>query len=164
MLVNFLDWQFEVDKKLTAQTYAQAEHGAAERCGCASCLTYAARRENVFPTEVLELFEQTGIDFGKEAGLYEAARFEGIIIYGGWFHFAGKILNDTTDRIYTDEQGKTTCNMFKVRPLFDMGFWPGRRAAYFEDERVDLVQIEFVIMLAVDEMPDNHEADNIALG
>ncbi len=163
MLVTFLDWQFEVNKPLTAQTYAQIDNGAAERCGCGSCLAYAARRSSVFPPEVLDFLEQTGIDFAKEVGLYEAARFEDVIIYGAWFHFAGRILNDTTDKIYLDEKGRKTCAMFKVRPLFDMGFWEDKRGAYFADEHIDLVQMEFVIMLTMDKMPDCHEAGNIIL-
>jgi hypothetical protein len=161
MLINFLDWSFDVDKLATSQTYAKITKGAAERCGCESCMLYALRRENVFPTEVIELFDNVGIDFAKEVGLYEAARFEGVIIYGGWFHFVGKILNDTTEKIYTDEKGKITCKMFKIRPLFDMGFWNGRRANYFEDnletQHLELVQMEFVIMLSVDDMPESHD-------
>jgi hypothetical protein len=40
--------------------------GEAERCGCSSCLNFAAQRTTVYPQDFLVLLNQLGIDPEKE--------------------------------------------------------------------------------------------------
>jgi hypothetical protein len=52
----------------------------------------------VYPSEVISLFDELGIDRGREAEIYHLGRLKtGLHHYGGWFHFIGQI----------DEEGKT---------------------------------------------------------
>lgn len=91
-------WLCCCDPEATRQAYTSFEERPAETCGCCYCRNFAAARSQVYPAEVRGLFEEIGIDFTKEAEVYELIRLApGLRLYGGWFHFVGRIEEETGD-------------------------------------------------------------------
>ncbi len=90
--VAFRDWLFTVDRDKTKQAYADIPQSSPEACGCELCLNFIAIRQSIYPTEVLDLFGQLGVDYRREAEVYHIAKLEsGLHLYGGWLHFIGEI-------------------------------------------------------------------------
>jgi hypothetical protein len=54
------------DREQTRNAYSAMKDGEAERCGCSSCLNFAAQRTTVYPQDFLVLLNQLGIDPEKE--------------------------------------------------------------------------------------------------
>jgi|ERR1700694_3503281 len=80
------------DTELTRQAYASLKDGDAERCGCVYCRNFAAQRETVYPEIFRRLLDQIGIDFKKEGEVYECGADVLLRVYGGWFYFAGNLV------------------------------------------------------------------------
>ncbi|HLY98969.1 MAG TPA: hypothetical protein VKT33_07880 [Candidatus Angelobacter sp.] len=51
-----------------------------------------AQRETVYPEDFRRLLDQIGIDFRKEGEVYECVADGSFRIYGGWFYFAGQLV------------------------------------------------------------------------
>jgi hypothetical protein len=131
----YRNWLFECDPSSTRTAYQQIAHGGAEECGCAGCRNFLAQRDEVFPEEVLKLFAELGVDWRRDAEIYHQAKLEsGSHLYGGWFHFIGKIQKQPP--------GPT-----QIREGFTIDFIPARHlaAASFADE--PLVQVEIAVGL-----------------
>lgn len=91
-------WRCRCDPETTRQAYASFEERRAEMCGCCYCRNFVAARERVYSVAVRALFERLGIDFTKEAEVYELTRLtSGLHLYGGWFHFVSRIEEETDD-------------------------------------------------------------------
>ena len=71
MIVNFREWIFEVDYKKTEQTYKSVSVGSSENCDCGYCVNFFKQRSTIYPNEVKDLFNNLGIDYTKEAEIYE---------------------------------------------------------------------------------------------
>jgi hypothetical protein len=90
--ITYREWIFDCDVESTREGYASIVAGAVETCHCAECRNFLAQRSSVFPAEVLDLFNQLGVDWKRDAETYQMARLEpGVHLYGGWFHFVGMI-------------------------------------------------------------------------
>lgn len=147
--VKFRDWEFEVDTVLTRRTYAKVQNGFSEGCDCNYCLNYYPQKDNIFPKEIKNLFEDLGIDYHKESeciSSFDISEFSAsdkyldkLYGYGGWFHFSGKIvygkeLNENL-KIYD-----TTL----ITDKFSIGFRKEKSLNFFESD-VPLVQVEFAV-------------------
>lgn len=100
--LRFGRWEISCDAEATRAAYASVPIGGPEECGCEPCRNFAEARPQVYPANVLDLFEQLGISPEKEAEIYHMARLSsGRHLYGGWFHFVGSILSgaDATKQI-----------------------------------------------------------------
>ncbi len=142
IIIKFRDWAFEVYKDVTEQTYKSISYSGAETCICNNCKNYVAYRAQVFPQEVLELFNDLGIDNGKEVEIttYEILA-DGRHHIGGWFHFKGKVLAGKDYRV-PREFGAHTFDLTPITENFSIGFAEGSDLTFFED-KTDLVQVEF---------------------
>ncbi len=89
--IIFHDWIFECDPDHTKNAYALVLRGGAKTCSCNICRNYSAQRQPIFPQEIMQLFNQTGVDSAKDAEIYHMTRDVQGHYYGGWFHFIGKI-------------------------------------------------------------------------
>ena len=141
-IVKFKDWTFEVDKTLTEQTYRSISGSGADTCTCSDCKNYVAYRDNVFPTDIIQLFGDLGVEFKKEV---ELTTWEilpnGLHHIGGWFHFKGHVLSGKDYRVSLPSGGHTF-DLTKVTDNFSIGFAESNDLTFFED-KTGLVQIEF---------------------
>lgn len=140
--VKFKDWMFEVDTALTEQTYQNVSGGGADTCGCNYCKNYVAYRDKVFPTEIIDLFTELGIDYRKEV---EATTWEllpnALHHIGGWFHFKGQVVAGKDYRVPLPSGGHRL-DLTPITDHFSIGFSEGNDLSFFED-KAGLVQVEF---------------------
>src|SRR5262245_39365599 len=80
------------DPERTQAAYSTMSRGWAEVYGCATCLNFAAQRSTAFPDNFRHLLIQLGIDSEKEGEAYECGPEGALTVYGGWFYFAGEIV------------------------------------------------------------------------
>jgi len=131
----YRDWLFECDPSATRIAYQQIVQGGAEECGCAGCRNFLVQRDVVFPPEVLKLFAELGVDHQRDAEIYHQAKLEsGPHLYGGWFHFIGKI-------------EKQPLGPAQIREDFTIDFIPARQLAAPSFANEPLVQIEIAAEL-----------------
>ncbi len=102
--VRFDEWLLQVDRAATEQAYQLIAPGP-ETCGCAACRNFVAVRARLYPPEFRQLCARLGIQVGTEREVYDCGRTQdGRQLYGGWFHFVGRI--ETTPK---DEDHRYTC-------------------------------------------------------
>lgn len=143
-LVNFRDRTFDADVEATRAAYARAKTGGCELCGCDTCRNFALSRREAYPDEALRLFEQLGIDAGKEGEAYWATRApDGLHQYGRWFHFVGALVSGPAVRVPVGEN-VWQLRLAKITPTCSLGFDAEAAAPCLEPLRgLDVVQIEF---------------------
>lgn len=144
--VKYRDWEFEVDRELTRQTYESISVSGADSCVCNDCKNYAAYRDKVFPDEIKKLFDDLGIDYKKEV---EITSFEtlpnGLHLIGGWFHFKGWVTSGKDYRVPLSLGGHTF-DLTIITDKFSIGFTEGNDLTFFPDKN-DLVQVEFMVKI-----------------
>ena len=141
-ILEYKNWTFEVDKELTKQTYENVESGGSDTCTCSNCQNYVAFRENVFPNEIRNLFEDIGIDYKKEVEVTELEKLpNGLHHISGWFHFKGKLVTGEDCKV-ASPQGGFIINLTKILENFSIGFSKGNDLTFFNDKD-HLVQVEF---------------------
>jgi len=137
-----MDWEFEVDKQTTENTYRTVEYGAARACGCNYCQNYLLQQEFIYPSEVINFFETVGIDYHKDSDASEFGEIENRMhIYITIFHFVGKIVSGKSSAVPLPGGG---CQL-ALTPINDtarIGFHAGRSLAFFPKD-IPLVQVEF---------------------
>ena len=78
-------WQLDHDAEATRQCFSAQAVGTSVPCDCAGCRNFMAALDHAFPPAFRALADTLGIDWGRE----EAT---GLHLTGGWFHFAGSIV------------------------------------------------------------------------
>ncbi len=141
--VKYRNWEFEVDRELTQQTYESISFSGADNCVCNDCKNYVAYRDKVFLDEIMQLFDDLGIDYKKEV---EITSFEtlpnGLHHIGGWFHFKGRVLTGKDYRVPLPSGGYTF-DLTEITDTFSIGFAVGNDLTHFADKS-GLVQVEFI--------------------
>jgi hypothetical protein len=85
-------WKIQFDREATREAFLSLPMGSPESCGCGDCVNFAASRDRAYPSLVLSIFNQLGIDSHKESEIWHTHRDEnGLHHYGGFFHFIGTI-------------------------------------------------------------------------
>ena len=93
--ITYRDWVLECDVAATRAGYETISKGGAESCNCAGCRNFITQRDSVYPAEVLQLFDQLGVNYKRDAETYQQARLGlGVHLYGAWFHFVGAIVQE----------------------------------------------------------------------
>ncbi len=89
---TFGRWHLLCDASATRRAYETVAQGSPEECGCLPCRNFAAVRSLAYPSDALALFDRLGIDFRKEAEIWECGPLDsGLHLYGGFFHLVGVI-------------------------------------------------------------------------
>jgi len=93
-VVKYKKWVLQVDREATLKAYAATPAGGADTCECLYCKNFVAAREDASPMEFRALLEKLGIDYRKDAEVYELSP-DGSRVrsYSGWFHFVGSIVS-----------------------------------------------------------------------
>jgi hypothetical protein len=86
------DQTVKFDREKTRASYLAIPTGDTERCGCSSCLNFAANRKSAYPQKFLLLLDQLGINPEKEGEAYECGPDGNSTIYGGWFYLVGELV------------------------------------------------------------------------
>lgn len=105
--VRFRGWEVRCDPAETRRIYLaiaerMAAHGGAA-CPCVHCLNFYCARDHgqVFPKEVISVFESLGIDYRYESELLTQDKYaNGAIVYAAWFPFVADRL-DHPSHIYS---------------------------------------------------------------
>ena len=93
--ITYRDWILDCDVAATRAGYETISAGGAETCGCAGCRNFLAQRDSAYPAEVLNLFNELGVNYKRDAETYHTARLEpGLHLYGSWFHLVGAIVKE----------------------------------------------------------------------
>ena len=144
--VKYRDWEFEVDRDLTRETYKSVLVSGAEDCFCNDCKNYISYREKIFPDEIRQLFDELGIDYKKEV---EITLFEtlpnGLHHIAGLFHFKGRILTGKECRVPV-QSGGYRLDLTAIANNFSIGFCKDSDLTYFSD-KAGLVQVEFMTFI-----------------
>jgi hypothetical protein len=134
MQITYRDWIFDCDVEATRAGYQTTSVGGAESCECTYCRNFVLQRDSVYPAEVMNLFNELGVNYTRDAETYHMARLEGgLHLYGSWFHFVGSILKKPI--------GPATLDNLTIDFVPDDAL----AAKAFEDQR--LVQIEITVKL-----------------
>ena len=96
MSLTFDSFTLDHDAATTRRVYADVGPGGADTCICSMCRNWRAIRDDVLPTEFLELLETLGVDYLKDAEVVHFYRREdGLHSYSGWYHAIGVIVSAT---------------------------------------------------------------------
>ncbi|WP_338790551.1 hypothetical protein [Bernardetia sp. MNP-M8] len=101
--ITYKNQIFEVDFDRTKEVYDNIQFSNLFSCNCHGCRNFLVNRENIYPKEVLNLMIQLGIDYKKGSELHHICKIEiGKHLYGGWFHFKGRILENGNELTETE--------------------------------------------------------------
>jgi hypothetical protein len=133
-------WQIRSDRDATVAAYRLVGHGAQDECSCLYCKNYRVAFEPALSDTALQLFEDLGIDHSKPAETTEYGPSEGLILYGAWWHFAGRVVADPGNQLVlpASSSGRAAHAFFSHRS--DLAHEPLLRAG-------QLVQLDLTIHL-----------------
>ncbi len=115
-------WEIETDPDATRRAYAAIAKSGAEQCGCEPCLNFIAARNQIYATDFMAMLAELGISADREVEVYHMGRLpSGLHLYGGWFHFAGKILSGA-DAAKQIRENVWQPDLHKMTDRFSFGF------------------------------------------
>lgn len=139
-------WRVEADTLATAAAYSQVKAGGADACTCGDCQYYRAHRENIMPGRLREILQSLGIDYRREAETTCVDLRNGQVLYRGWFHFIGRVL-DGADA-WKGVSDKSATADFEDLDGFEFGLTSRVALAPPAFPRDKLVQVEFSVTVA----------------
>ncbi len=140
MQLRIARWLIEYDPEATRRCFAQIPVGTG--CECAQCRNFDLAVNRAFPEQFVALAEDLGVDIAKPAELCHYCReASGLYLTGGWFHFAGSIL-DGEDVLQWSGSGGTY-RFEELVPGLEFGF--GARLALVPQvfQSAAVIQLEF---------------------
>ena len=147
-------WKIQCDPEATREAFLRVPHGSPESCGCADCLNFAAARHRAYPSPVLSIFNQLGIDSQKESEIWHTHRDEkGLHHYGGFFHFIGAIESGRDAMVKMNGHG--TYDFEPIGELFEWGLTSETALVPNSFAGSPVIQFEFAARIPwVVEMPE----------
>ena len=117
-------WIIEIDKDTTELAYAKLPLDIG--CTCHTCRNYIAAI-SAFPNEVLEFFEEFGIDPAKPSEVYENKFENNKVLYGGFYHIVGDYISgdDIWQPVAKKHKHQKTTEFCKITDDFQIGFTHG---------------------------------------
>jgi hypothetical protein len=135
-------WRLQSDPEATRTAFSNRPLGSPESCGCSDCQNFAAARDRAYPSEVLAIFEQLGIDSHKESQIWHYCREgSGFHHYGGFFHFVGIIESGTDAKRIVN--GHVTFDLELIGDDFEFGFTSNAALVPKSFAGAQVVQLEF---------------------
>src|SRR6266496_2430942 len=74
--ITYRDWILDCAVEATRAGYETISAGGAESCNCAGCQNFLVQRDSLYPAEVLNLFNELGVNYKSDAETYDIARLE----------------------------------------------------------------------------------------
>lgn len=147
--ITFKDWVFLTDKTYNENIYQNHNF---EHCECLYCENFEAYKENIFPREVLDLFDKLGVDYRKYAEIMYIFDENGQYHYYGWYHFRGEFHG-------VDAKIKIDDDSFQIETISitnecSLGFHYDNSQSFFPSEDT-LVQVAFDVQIpwVIDKLP-----------
>lgn len=91
-------WELDVDLAATRELYAQISNGA-EDCSCDHCQDWARERSKTLSPPIREFLATLGIDWRREAEVFEGDPRRASHTCAGWFHIVGRIVSGPREEI-----------------------------------------------------------------
>lgn len=162
-VVNCRRWVLQVDREATLQAYAATAAAGSDECKCAYCRNFAAAREQVYPAEFLALLTRLGIDYRKDAEVWEVSPDNSRMrFYSGLFHFIGSIVSSDERgqprKVALEHTGTTLAGGEElIGGSFAFTFADRADLVHPSFEGYHVVQLEFAaeVPWVLDEPPDN---------
>jgi hypothetical protein len=141
-------WNVEADPESTAQVHERIRVGGPEDCGCGDCRNFAAARELAYPEQANDLFRALGIRRDRETEVTGPVALEdGRLLYSGWFHFVGRILEGPVPKENENAVARPeVVSKLRFHPLtegFGVLLRPGRDLLPKEFGKREVVQLDF---------------------
>lgn len=141
-LVNIGRWNLRSGREATRAAYSGVPIGSPESCGCEQCLNFAASRDRAYPSEILAIFKQLGIDSHKESEIWHTHRDEsGLHHYGGFFHFIGSIESGKDAKQIVNGVG--AFDLESIGECFEFGFTSDAQLIPASFAGKEVAQLEF---------------------
>ena len=132
-------WILTCDPGRTREAYSGSSRGA-HGCPCAGCRNFLTVRDQFYPPSLLGLLDSLGINKHKEAEVYDMGPKGEGRLYGGWYHFIGRVVADP---------GRPTLLIGEKpeRTTWEIRFLQKCDLALETFETPELVQLEFIVEL-----------------
>jgi hypothetical protein len=155
VIVQIGPWRVEADAEATARAHNRMSAGCPERCGCRYCVNFVATRGGAYPAEALRLFETLGVRQDRESEICAPVPLTGAqYLYSGWFHFVGRILDETGPPLISVSQGQgpgsavvSELRFHALTDHFGILLRPERHLLPEEFGAASVVQLEFTTEL-----------------
>lgn len=139
---SFRDWTFEINQKLTQCIYTNILCGKSGAAKESIYQSYLTNREKHFPTEIIELFEELGIDFKKEHRINHKILDNGHVCFDGNFQFIGNLIKGNSCKIELSKD-YTLFELVPITENFSMGFHQDE-APFFNQH---IIHVEFSLTI-----------------
>jgi hypothetical protein len=140
---HFGRWEIESDSEATRRAHSGVAKGSPEGCGCEPCLNFAAARKQVYSEKIVAMLDDLGIPSDREVEIYHMGRLpSGLHYYGGWFHFAGRILSGA-DAAKQVRENVWQPDLEAITDRFKFGFSSRVQLATLAFSGLPMVQLEF---------------------
>lgn len=144
---RILRWLVESDVEVTRALYRELDSRGASECGCEDCKNYMLIGDSAFPPRVLEFLSRLGIDPLKEVEVCRFNREEsGLHLYGGRFHFIGKVL-EGEDGWRDRGEGSKVADFEEVESGFAIGISRDPQLVRESFDTSRCVQLDFFAVL-----------------
>jgi|ERR1700722_5080468 hypothetical protein len=141
--LSFGRWEIESDPETTRRSCGAIPKSGPEECGCEPCLNFIAARSQIYSADFLAMLAVLGISVERELEVYHMGRLtSGFHLYGGWFHFAGKILSGA-DAMKQVAEKSWQPDLYKATDRFSFGFTTRVQQVKKAFAGLPLVQLEF---------------------
>ncbi len=138
----FRNWTFEINQKLTKCIYTNILCGKASSARESVYQSYILHREKLFPKEILDLFEELGIDMTKDHKISHRITDNGQICIDGNFQFIGNFVSGDCCKIELTKD----YTLFELTPItdnFSIGFHQDE-APFFNQH---VIHLEFSVTM-----------------
>lgn len=138
----FRDWTFEINQKLTQCIYTNILCGKSGSAKEQVYQSFINNRAKLFPNEVLNLFDELGIDYTKEHRISHKVTDNGQNCFDGNFQFIGNLVKGDSCKIELTKD----YTLFELTPItdnFSIGFYQDE-APFFNQH---IIHVEFSLSI-----------------
>ena len=125
MEFHFAQFHLDIDVQKTRAFYRKSIN-VSESCSCPGCRNYE-NAVGILPDEIKCFFNSIGVDIKKPAEVYvNSAHSDGSLLYGGFYHLCGTILNGESAWVKQNADNKDSTASYwkhsKTHPILN-GFY-----------------------------------------
>lgn len=138
--LSFKNWAFEINQKLTQNIYTNILCGKANLLGDKISKLYSEKRADYFPDEIINLFQDLGIDYTKENKITHKLLENSQNAFEGSFQFIGNLIKGPSCKIELNKD-HVIYELTPINENFSIGFHQDS-APFFN---LHVIHVEFLI-------------------